>query len=155
MYQKVPQGEFWYLMYHTSGNDRSTGSYKLVTVRVGPPPAKTCTLEVYGVNFDFDKSTLRPDSEPVLNQVLAMLQADPSYTGEVGGHTDNVGSEPYNLKLSGARADAVRAWLVGHGIEPARLTSRGYGDTKPLAPNTTDAGRAKNRRVELKRNNCK
>jgi outer membrane protein OmpA-like peptidoglycan-associated protein len=153
--QKTDQGEFWYLLFHSVGNDESTGAYKLVTVQIGGPPIKTCTLEVYGVNFDFDKSTLRPDSAPVLNQLAAMFAADPAYVAEIGGHTDNVGQPPYNLRLSGARADAVRAWLIGHGVSASRLTSRGYGDTKPLVPNTTDANRAKNRRVELKRANCK
>lgn len=106
------------------------------------------------MNFDFDKAVLRPESEPVLQQVLTLFTGDPTFSAEVGGHTDNVGTSAYNLKLSNARAAAVKAWLVAHGAAPPHVTSRGYGDTQPLVPNTTDANRFKNRRVELRRANC-
>ncbi len=120
----------------------------------GPPPT-ACTIEVYGVNFDFDKATLRPESEPVLKQVLALFTTTPGFSAEVSGHTDDIGTPAYNLKLSEARAEAVKAWLVAHGIAASRVTSRGYGDTVPLVPNTSDANRFKNRRVELHRPNCR
>jgi outer membrane protein OmpA-like peptidoglycan-associated protein len=151
----TPQGEYWYIYGQTSGSDQSTRGYQLTTVQVGGPAPKSCTLEVYGVNFDFDKATLRPDSDPVLNQVLALFTGDPAYAAEIGGHTDNVGTRPYNLKLSANRAATVKAWLVAHGIAASRLTTAGYADTKPLVPNTTDENRARNRRVELKRPACK
>ncbi|MBF0466217.1 MAG: OmpA family protein [Nitrospirae bacterium] len=152
---KTNLGELWYIVKHTSGNDKATGSYELITVQAGGPTPKECTLEIYGVNFDFDKATIAPGSEPVLTQVLALFNNDPQYVAEIGGHTDNIGKPAYNLKLSDERANSVKTWLVNHGVSPARLTAKGYGDTKPLVPNTTDVNRAKNRRVELKRNNCK
>jgi len=124
-------------------------------LKPGGPPPKECTIEVYGVNFDFDKSALRPDSEPVLRAVLQLFAATPSFRAEVGGHTDNIGMPDYNMKLSAARAAAVKAWLVAHSVASARVTSRGYGDTRPLVANDTDANRFKNRRVELRRMNCR
>ena len=85
----------------------------------------------------------------------ALFAADPSYSAEVGGHTDNVGKAAYNMSLSDRRAAAVKDWLVAHGVAASRLSSRGYGDTVPLVPNDSDAHRARNRRVELKRKDCK
>ena len=149
------QGEFWYVYQHGNGNSESTGTYSLITVQVGGPAPKACKVEVYGVNFDFDKSVIRPDSEPVLTQVAALFTADPAYSAEIGGHTDDIGAAAYNRTLSGARAGAVKSWLVAHGVAAPRMTTAGYGDTKPLVPNTTDDNRAKNRRVELKRVGCK
>lgn len=123
-------------------------------LRPGGPPPKECTIEVYGVNFDFNKSMLRPDSAPVLQAVLHLFTATPAFRAEVGGHTDNIGKPDYNMKLSAERAAAVKVWLVAHSVAADRVTSRGYGDTRPLVPNDTDANRFKNRRVELRRMNC-
>jgi len=127
---------------------------KTQTLQLGGPPPKACTIEVYGVNFDFNKAVLRPDSTPMLRQILALFTVTPAFSAEVSGHTDNIGAPTYNLKLSDARAAAVKTWLVQNGVAAARITSRGYGDTRPLAPNTTDENRFKNRRVELRRANC-
>jgi outer membrane protein OmpA-like peptidoglycan-associated protein len=120
----------------------------------GPPPT-ACVIEVYGVNFDFDKAVLRPDSTPVLNRILDLFTHNPGFNAEVGGHTDNVGTEQYNMKLSDARAASVRTWLIGKGVAATRVSSRGYGDTRPLVPNTTDENRFKNRRVELRTEACR
>jgi outer membrane protein OmpA-like peptidoglycan-associated protein len=153
--RKTPQGEYWYVYLHGSGNEESTTTYSLVTLLNGGPPPKKCVLTVYGVNFDFDRATLRPDSMPVLEQVRALFANDTAYAAEVGGHTDNQGKSDYNLALSARRADAVKAWLVGKGIAAGRITTAGYGDTRPLVPNTSDENKARNRRVELKRAGCK
>jgi outer membrane protein OmpA-like peptidoglycan-associated protein len=115
----------------------------------GKALAGACKLPLYGVTFDFDKATLKPESTPVLEKAAAALTANPSLNVEVQGHTDDVGDEAYNLRLSGQRAESVRAWLAQHGIAAARLTSKGYGKTQPVVENSSDANRARNRRVEL------
>ena len=116
---------------------------------------KDCHVPLYGITFDFNKTTLRPDSEGTLQRVLALLQSETSRAVEVQGHTDNVGGDDYNLKLSQGRADTVKTWLVSHGVAANRITTRGYGRQQPVADNDSDEGRAKNRRVELARAGCK
>lgn len=114
---------------------------------------KSGSVAVYGINFDTGKATLQPGSDQVLGEVVKLLQGHGEWRFEVQGHTDNVGAKAANLTLSDQRAKAVVAWLTTHGIAASRLVAKGYGDGKPLADNATDAGRAKNRRVELKKLN--
>ena len=112
--------------------------------------AKTGSVALEGITFDTAKAIIRTDSKPVLDQIGALLQNDAALRLEIQGHTDNVGAPTTNLALSQQRAEAVKKYLVDtHGIAAARLTTAGFGDTKPVAGNSTDEGRAKNRRVEL------
>jgi outer membrane protein OmpA-like peptidoglycan-associated protein len=101
------------------------------------------------INFDTGKATIRPDSQPVINQVAEMLQTNPGLKLSVEGHTDSVGSPASNKTLSENRAKAVVAALAAKGIEAERLTAVGWGQDKPVADNNIEDGRAKNRRVEL------
>ena len=101
------------------------------------------------INFDFNKSTLRPDAKPIIAQVVKLMTDDPSLNLAINGHTDNVGQHDYNVKLSQTRAAAVVAALVAAQIAPGRLSSGGFGPDQPIDDNDTDKGRAKNRRVEL------
>ena len=112
--------------------------------------AKTGKVTLRSVQFDTGKATLKPESAAILDQVVALLKQDTALKLEVQGHTDNVGAPAANLKLSQDRALSVKDYVVTKGgIAAARLTTAGFGDTKPVAPNTTDEGRAQNRRVEL------
>ena len=115
---------------------------------------RACKVPVYGLNFDFDKATLRADSEAALNAILELLNAYPDLKVELAGHTDNVGKADYNLKLSDARVNTVRGWLVGKGVKADRLTAKGYGASQPVADNESPEGRARNRRVELRKAGC-
>jgi outer membrane protein OmpA-like peptidoglycan-associated protein len=111
--------------------------------------SKTGHAEVYGIEFDTGKATLKPESAKVLADVLSLLQAQPDWQMRIEGHTDSTGTKTGNQALSQQRAATVVAWLAKNGIPPARLTAVGMGDTKPIADNGTEEGRKQNRRVEL------
>jgi outer membrane protein OmpA-like peptidoglycan-associated protein len=103
-----------------------------------------------GVTFETGKSALRSESNFVLDVVAQSLNDNPEIRIEIAGHTDNTGSPATNLRLSQARADAVRAYLASKGVSPERMVAKGYGSTQPIAQNATSAGRSQNRRVELR-----
>ena len=111
-------------------------------------PAKSFILE--DCNFESGKAILQPDAYVVIDELVAYLNRKDDERIELGGHTDNVGKAPKNLKLSLDRANTVRAYLLTKGIDPARVTAKGYGMSKPIASNKTAAGKAQNRRTEVK-----
>ena len=113
--------------------------------------SKAGRVAVYGINFDTGKATLRPESNKVLEEVRKLALAHPEMKLRIEGHTDNVGNAGTNRKLSEERANAVRSWLTQNGVKAAQLSTAGLGDSKPVADNGSEEGRAKNRRVELVR----
>jgi OmpA-OmpF porin, OOP family len=112
---------------------------------------RTGSCSIYGILFDTGKSTIQAESKECLDEVVKLLRANPTWRMQIEGHTDNVGAKAANQTLSEQRAAAVVAWLTANGIEKSRLTSRGFGDSTPVADNTTEEGRSKNRRVALKK----
>jgi outer membrane protein OmpA-like peptidoglycan-associated protein len=108
------------------------------------------TVRLNNIFFDFDKTTLRPESIPELDRVVKFMLDNPTVTVEIGGHTDSRGSDQYNNVLSQGRADAVVDYVIEHGIEASRIIAKGYGEHVPVDTNTTDEGRQTNRRVEFK-----
>lgn len=112
--------------------------------------SSTGHVAIYGIYFDFNKSDVKPESEPALNEIAKLLSENPKLKVFIVGHTDNVGGIDYNMKLSQARADAVvKALTTKYKVNPQRMKAYGVGQLSPVAPNKTEEGRAKNRRVEL------
>jgi len=106
-------------------------------------------IVTHGINFDVDKATIRPEGMGTLNMIVGVMKDNPELKFEIDGHTDNSGTAAHNLELSQQRADAVRTQLVSMGIDGSRLTTKAFGDTKPISDNNTPEGKANNRRIEF------
>jgi outer membrane protein OmpA-like peptidoglycan-associated protein len=127
-----------------AGNRKIHKDLYLVPIEVGQ------VFRLNNVFFDFDKWDLRPESYVELDRVVKLLNDNPSMEIELSAHTDSFGSDDYNFKLSDNRAKSCREYLLSKGIDPNRVTSKGYGETQPVAPNDTPENRQLNRRVEFK-----
>lgn len=123
-----------------------------------PPPPEPKRVEVTAdkivikekIQFDFDKTTIKPESNGLLDEITQVIKDNPRITKiSIEGHTDGDGSDKYNIKLSDGRAKSVMEYLTTHGVEAGRLTAKGYGESKPLASNDTPEGKEANRRVEF------
>ena len=119
-----------------------TKDLEMIPVEIGH------TVRMNNIFFDFGKSILNEDSYPELDRVVKLMNDNPYMEIEISGHTDNVGSESFNMKLSADRANAVRDYLIAHKIDGSRITAKGYGKNKPVDTNDTEEGRQKNRRVK-------
>jgi len=114
--------------------------------------AKTGRAEIYGIYFDFDSATLRPESDPVLKEISDALKNNPGWKIKIDGHTDNKVNDDYDLHLSERRSESVKqALITKYGITADRMMPEGFGASRPKAHNDTPEGRALNRRVELVR----
>jgi OOP family OmpA-OmpF porin len=153
-YGKNGRNIWAYLHMNADGYDITVGDEPSAGDGLQADLAKRCHVVLLGVLFDFNKSTLKPESDPVLERVQAMMAKDAALHAEIQGHTDNVGTPEYNQTLSEARAASVVSWLTGHGVKSDRLAAKGYGLTAPIADNRTDEGRAANRRVEIAKPGC-
>lgn len=156
---KLKQGgkEIWVLVLPQGDNDgrytlriseREAMKQDIATNELVDKINKDGFIALY-LNFDTGKASIRPDSKKTLDDVATALSSAPNLRIEIGGHTDNVGKADANRMLSEARAQSVLKALAERGIATNRLTAKGYGQDKPVADNTTEDGRAKNRRVEL------
>jgi len=113
--------------------------------------AAAASFTLTGVTFETSSAVIRPSSFGKLDEVAEALKANPDVRVEISGHTDNIGADASNLRLSQARAESVRRYFIGKGVPAAQMEAKGYGETKPVATNDTAEGRAENRRVEMSR----
>jgi len=128
-----------------------------IAANKGCPEIKAETKKIFakalqGIQFESGKDVIKKSSNAILNEVVKVMNENPSYNLEINGHTDNKGAAAMNLNLSQRRAEAVMTYLTKHGVDASRQSAKGYGLTMPVADNATAEGRAKNRRVEFKVN---
>jgi len=147
-YEINVNGPKGYAFYNTKVDMASTENKKL-DVKLKPLKAKT-KLVLNDITFETNSAELNASSFEEINRVVKLLIDNPDINIEISAHTDDVGSQTYNEKLSHKRAESVVAYLVGHSLPVDRLIAKGYGETAPVVPNDSEANRAKNRRVELK-----
>lgn len=156
--QEVPKLGWYMFTASAEGYLNTTDSVEFVSDEITPvtkdlflqPIEVGLTVRLKNIYFDFDKTTLKKESFTELNKVVDFLKRNPHVEIEISGHTDNKGSDDYNLNLSQGRSQAVVDYIVSQGIEDYRLAAHGYGESVPIDTNDTEDGRANNRRVEVK-----
>jgi len=135
----------------TLPDEKAINDLSLQPLELSLAPAKIGgEIVTHSIQFKTESANLEPSSLTVLENVLTMMRENPKISIEIAGHTDSTGSSEFNLKLSKLRAESVRDWLIRNGISSERLSTKGYGETKPVADNKTEEGRAKNRRTEIR-----
>lgn len=137
-----------YSRRHSCEEELPSDSFVKVYGKVDLTPDKPIVLK--DINFNSASADLLPSSNDMLDSIVSFLKHNKKLKLEISGHTDNEGSDEYNMTLSENRANSVMTYLILHGIEAERLTAVGYGNTKPIASNANNAGKAINRRVEIK-----
>ena len=152
----LPEGDIYLIKISGLGNEEDYSSIEIGdeegyyegSIVIQYEPAKSYTLD--NVHFDFNKATLRNESYAALDDLVDVLTIKSGIRIEIAGHTDNIGEEDSNLKLSQARAEAVVKYLVSKGIAAKRLVAKGYGESAPIADNESPEGRQQNRRTEAR-----
>lgn len=155
-YLLLPKGDSYNIRYK---NFQDSVDYSMIEIPNEPgkiffdftltvEPTKVYTLR--NVHFDTGKATLRPESFTALNDLAEVMRFKKKMVIEIAGHTDDVGDDAANMKLSQSRAESVRNYLIGKGIAADRVTAKGYGETQPTSTNQTETGRQQNRRTEVR-----
>ena len=152
--------EYWVKIDHFAGNGIDVEAFQLSVLEMEAMKQEIQANEMFEainkdgfialyINFETGKSDIKSESQPIVDQIIEMLKQNPDLKVSVEGHTDNVGSDKSNKTLSENRAKSVMNALINGGIEKSRLSSKGWGSTKPVGDNSTEDGRYKNRRVEI------
>lgn len=159
-YLSTKEKEYWVQLTSFAGTDNAVEAFTLNILEMEGMKQEVVASEMFEtikkagfialyINFETGKSQIKPESKPIIDQIFDMLKQNPDLKVSIDGHTDNVGTAQSNQTLSEARAKSVMNELVSKGIAASRLKYKGWGQTKPIADNTTEEGKAKNRRVEI------
>ena len=159
-YLSTKEKEYWVQLTSFAGNGIEVEAYGINILEMEAMKQEVAASEMFEainkdgfialyINFETGKSEIKPESAPIIEQIAEMLKQNPDLKISIEGHTDNVGAATSNQTLSESRAKSVMTALVSKEIAASRLKSKGWGQTKPIADNNTDEGKAKNRRVEI------
>lgn len=159
-YLSTKEKEYWVQLTSFAGTDNAIEAFSLNILEMDAMKQEVDATEMFEeinksgfvalyINFETGKSAIKTESQPIIDQIYEMLKQNPDLKISIEGHTDNVGTTQSNQTLSDARAKSVMNALISKGIIASRLKSKGWGMTKPVADNSTEEGKAKNRRVEI------
>jgi outer membrane protein OmpA-like peptidoglycan-associated protein len=159
-YLSTKEKEYWVQVIDFAGNGIEVEAFRLNILEMEAMKQEVVASEMFEkinndgfvalyINFETGKSDIKPESQPIIVQIKEMLLQNTGLKISIEGHTDNVGNEQSNQTLSEARANSIKNALVSMGIAVTRLKSKGWGQSKPIAENTTEEGKSKNRRVEI------